>query len=249
MDDTVFLIDTGTGVREFGNQLMTRDEGPVQITVIYSHLHMDHIQGLPFFAPIYEKDTRFLAYCPKQAKTTSRQFFEWHMSNPWFPVDLRNLGGTLDFQDIEPGETFRVGPATIRTCLLNHPGGAMAIRVEHRGHAFVQASDVEHVEGEVDERLRNLAQDADFLSYDSTYVDGPEYEKHRGWGHSTWKAGVEVARAANVGRFIAFHHDPSHDDDFMDTLGRNMSQARPGSLVAQEGMLLDLLSGDVSSEL
>jgi phosphoribosyl 1,2-cyclic phosphodiesterase len=242
------LIDTGTGAREFGDKLMQESNGPIAITVIYSHLHMDHIQGLPFFGPIYESDTQFKAYCPQQEKRTSRQFFEWHMSNPWFPVDLKNLGAKLEFSDVTPGTCFEVGPARISTCPMNHPGGAMAIRVDHRGHAFVQASDTEHVGTQADPELSKLAQGADFLSYDSTYVEGPEYEEHKGWGHSTWSAGLRVAEAANVGRFIAFHHDPSHDDTFMDGIARDMEAVRPGSLVAKEGMLLDLLSGEVGTE-
>ena len=247
-DDTRLLIDSGTGVREFGDLMMAEKQGPMAITVVYSHLHMDHIQGLPFFSPIYESDTSFKAYCPRQEKRTSRQFFEWHMSNPWFPVDLKDLGARFDFTDIEPGTSFDVGPARVSTCPINHPGGAMAIRIDHRDHAFVQSSDVEHEGDFPDPRLTELAKDADFLSYDSTYVEGPEYEAHRGWGHSTWQAGLRVARAANVDRFIAFHHDPSHDDDFMDEVGRQMQAERPGSLVAKEGMVLDLLSGEIHQE-
>jgi phosphoribosyl 1,2-cyclic phosphodiesterase len=170
------------------------------------------------------------------------------MSNPWFPVDLKDLGAKFDFSDIEPGTSFEVGPAKITTCPINHPGGAMAIRIDHRGHAFVQSSDVEHEGAFADPVLTELARNADFLSYDSTYIEGEEYEAHRGWGHSTWEAGLRVADAANVGRFIAFHHDPSHDDDFMDDVGRQMKAVRPGSLVAKEGMLLDLLKGEVTQE-
>ena len=247
-DDTVILIDTGTGARAAGEKMLRESDGPLSVIVVYSHLHMDHIQGLPFFGPIYEAETQFKAYCPQQEKRTSRQFFEWHMSNPWFPVDLKNLGAKLDFQDVVPGAQFEVGPATVSTCPINHPGGAMAIRVDHRGHAFVQASDVEHEGTTADPLLTELSRGADFLSYDSTYVEGPEYEKHRGWGHSTWTAGLRVAEAANVGRFIAFHHDPSHDDAFMDGIARDVDAARPGSLVAQEGMLLDLLAGTVGRE-
>ena len=94
-DDAIMLIDTGTGARGAGEKMLRESTGSLSVTVVYSHLHMDHIQGLPFFGPIYESETQFRAYCPQQEKRTSRQFFEWHMSNPWFPVDLKNLGASV----------------------------------------------------------------------------------------------------------------------------------------------------------
>jgi ribonuclease BN (tRNA processing enzyme) len=104
---------------------------------------------------------------------------------------------------------------------------------------------VEHTEDHPDSALTELCRGADYLSYDSTYIDGEEYQKFKGWGHSTWRHGLDIAQAAGVERFIAFHHDPSHDDAFMDGVGRDLSAVSPGSMVAIEGMALDLLTGVV----
>lgn len=247
-DDEIILIDTGTGVRELGNRLMAEETLPLKITIVYSHLHMDHIQGFPFFAPIYVPSTQLRIISPRPANASSRDFLGWHMAFPWFPVDLNHLESSMDFDDIVPGTQVKLGDVTIDTCAINHPGGAQAIRVSHRGKAFVHASDLEHEGDQLAEDLVNLSKGAQYLSYDTTYVDGAEYEKHKGWGHSTWKHGIATAKAAGVETFIAFHHDPSHDDDFMDKVAADMEAAEPGSLVAREGMTLDLLKGTVTQE-
>lgn len=248
-DDQVFIIDTGTGVRELGNRLIREQQPPHTVKLFYSHLHMDHIQGFPFFAPLYMPSTTLHIYSPRPSKETPRQFMAWHMAFPWFPVELEAVPSTLESHDVPVGESLEVCGVKIETCPLLHPGGAMAIRINHRGHAFVQASDHEHdADNELHEPLVELARNADYLSYDSTYTPGEEYERYRGWGHSTWEVGTRVADAASVETFIAFHHDPAHDDDHMDQIAFAMDRARPGSLVAREGMTLDLLDGTVTLE-
>ncbi len=247
-DDEIIIIDTGTGARELGNRLMAEETLPLAISVIYSHLHMDHIQGFPFFAPIYVPSTEMRIISPQPSNATSRDFLAWHMAFPWFPVDLKHLESSIQFEDIVPGSTVKFGDVVVDTCPINHPGGAQAIRVTHRGKAFVHASDLEHEGDALDAQLIALARGAQYLSYDSTYIEGDEYDKHKGWGHSTWRHGVRTADAADVETFIAFHHDPSHDDEFMDRVAREMQAEAPGSLVAREGMTLDLLAGTVEVE-
>jgi phosphoribosyl 1,2-cyclic phosphodiesterase len=243
-DDTVLIIDAGTGARELGDKLRAElGDTPLSCHIVFSHFHLDHIQGFPFFSPIYDPRTTIHVHSHRPRQLALQDALAGQMTFPWFPVELENLEATLAFHDVRPGEAFEVEGIRIDTCPLNHPGGAMAIRVNHRGHAFVQASDVEHHPGRLADDLVGLARGADFLSYDSTYVEGHDYESHRGWGHSTWQAGLAVAQAAGVGRFIAFHHDPSHDDGFMDRVANDLEAIAPGSLVAREGLTLDLLSG------
>ncbi len=248
-DDQILVIDMGTGARELGRQLRGEFEPPLDVSILFSHLHMDHIQGFPFFDPIYDATTRAHIYSPRPEDATARQFLAWHMAFPWFPVDLDKLESDLEFVDVPPGEAFDVGPVRVSTCPIPHPGGAMAIRIDHRGHSFVHASDLEVGEGGPPEPLVELARGADILSFDSTYLPGVEYEQHRGWGHSTWRDGVAVADAAGVGTFVAFHHDPSHDDDLMDDLAASLHAARPGSHVAREGMTFHLLDDPLRMEL
>tara|TARA_Y100001968_G_scaffold305026_1_gene320548 strand:+ start:97 stop:912 length:816 start_codon:yes stop_codon:yes gene_type:complete len=245
-DDQVIVIDTGTGARRLGSQLLAEAYGEMELVLFYSHLHMDHIQGFPFFTPIYEPTTTIHIYSGPPAESTTRGVLTTQMADPSFPVPLEHLRSTLLFHHIERGDTVKLGKVEVQTCELNHPGKAMAIRVNHRGKSFIQCSDVEHLSDTPDETLVELCRDATYLSYDSTYVEGPEYDAHVGWGHSTWQHGTKVADAANVDTFVAFHHDPSHNDAFMDRVAKSLAAARPGSLVAREGMTLDLLAETVS---
>ncbi|MDP6942687.1 MAG: MBL fold metallo-hydrolase [Myxococcota bacterium] len=245
-DDQVIVIDTGTGARRLGTKLLAEAYGDLSLVLFYSHLHMDHIQGFPFFAPIYEPTTNVHIYSGPPAESTTRGVLTTQMADPSFPVPLSHLRSSLNFHNIERGDSVKIGSVEVQTCELNHPGRAMAIRVNHRGKSFVQCSDVEHQGPEPDADLVELCREATYLSYDSTYVEGPEFDAHIGWGHSTWQHGVKVADAAEVETFIAFHHDPGHNDAFMDRLAESLARARRGSLVAREGMTLDLLEGTVS---
>jgi phosphoribosyl 1,2-cyclic phosphodiesterase len=243
-DDQIFVIDTGTGARELGNLLMAEaGDEPIRATLLYSHHHLDHVQGFPFFVPIYQETTQMEIFSGTTNQGVAEQVLSAQMAYPAFPVGLDQLPSQLNFHVFDAGQTLTFGDVTVRTCPLHHPGGAVSYRIEHRGHAFVQASDVEHTENHPDPALTELCQGADYFSYDSTYVDGPEYERYKGWGHSTWQHGLEIAQAAGVKTFIAFHHDPGHDDAFMDGVAENLTALAPGSLVAIEGMTVDLLTG------
>jgi phosphoribosyl 1,2-cyclic phosphodiesterase len=127
---------------------------------------------------------------------------------------------------------------SIATAPLNHPNGATGYRVDYGGRAAAYVTDTEHENGRLDAAILGLIQDADLFIYDCTYTDG-EYPGYAGWGHSTWQQGLKLAEAAKVRRFVIFHHDPSHDDLFMDEIAAAAEAMRPGTVVAREGMLLD----------
>ena len=122
----------------------------------------------------------------------------------------------------------------MRTMPLNHPNGATGYRLEAHGRAVCYVTDTEHIVGELDDNVLELVRGADLMIYDSTYTD-EEYPAHEGWGHSTWQQGVRLADAADVGELVIFHHDPSHDDAFMDKVASRASTLRPGTRVAREG--------------
>ncbi|MGM0577408.1 MAG: MBL fold metallo-hydrolase [Myxococcota bacterium] len=246
-DGRILIIDTGTGARKLGQHLLAEADGtPLRVHILYSHLHLDHIQGFPFFAPLYSDDAELHVHSAVRTDAGTRDVLAAQMTYPSFPVGLSHVPADLRFHDVRPGEPFEVAGVRVDTCPIPHPGGALAFRIEHRGHVYVHSSDIEPTGPRPEPQLVELARGADFLSYDSTYSSPEEYERHRGWGHGTWQAGVDVAEAAGVDRFVAFHHDPNHDDDFMDGVAEALEAARPGSLVAREGMTLDLLTGRVS---
>jgi phosphoribosyl 1,2-cyclic phosphodiesterase len=247
-DDVVLMIDAGTGARRFGRRLLREQpEGTLRVALLLSHLHLDHVQGFPFFSPIYETRTELDIYSAAPPESSTQAALESQMSYPSFPVGLGNVAAKLEFKTVDRSGAFEIRGVRITTCPLDHPGGSMGIRVDHAGKSYVHASDFEHSATPPDELIA-LAAGADFMSFDAAYVDGDEYERHRGWGHSTWREGLGIAKTAGVGRFIAFHHEPSHDDEFMDRIAADMNAVQCGSLVAIEGMTLDLISGAVTYE-
>jgi phosphoribosyl 1,2-cyclic phosphodiesterase len=237
------IFDTGTGIRLLGQKLLRERQpgAPLSACIFYSHVHWDHIQGLPFFTPLFIPGTQLHFYGP-QGDLPLREVLSTQMSYPFFPVRLGDLASSHRYTDLQDGARVQLGADVTITCArLNHPNGVLAYRVDCAGHAVVYATDTEHYSC-VDPKLVRLAQGADLLIYDAMY-DDDEYAGRRGaprtgWGHSTWTEGVRVADAAGVGRLVLFHHDPAHDDACVRAIEQRAQQARPGTVAAREGQTL-----------
>ncbi|GAB5470043.1 MAG: MBL fold metallo-hydrolase [Rhodospirillales bacterium] len=239
LGDHLLIFDAGTGLRPLGRALI--EEGRLQGDVFLTHTHVDHIHGIPFFAPFFNPKGDFRVWAGHLApRLTLKQVLCKYMAEPLFPVPPDIFAAKVSYQDFEAGETLTPAPgASLRTTALNHPQGATAFRLEDAGRSFCYVTDTEHVEGVLDERILALVSGADIMVYDATYTDN-EYPQFRGWGHSTWQEGMRLAEAAGVKRLVIFHHDPSHDDEAMDGIKAGAEAARPGTLVAYEGMTLTL---------
>jgi phosphoribosyl 1,2-cyclic phosphodiesterase len=235
--DTRIALDAGTGLRRLGADLLARSRGPVELTVLLSHVHWDHIQGLPFFAPIYVPGTR-LRLAGGATGTPLQDTLRRQMSAPTFPVDWNDVPADRSYVELRDGMTTRIGEAQVRTARANHPDAVFAYRVEHDGHAVVYATDTEHYAC-VDPRLVALARDADVLVYDAQYLP-EEYAGKVGWGHSTYEAGAALARAANVGKLVLFHHDPGRTDHAVAAIERRARDVFDDVTAAREGMLIEL---------
>lgn len=237
------IFDGGTGLRNLGQQMLP--EMPVRANMFFTHSHWDHIQGFPFFVPAFVPGNKFKihgAIAPNGS--TIEQRLNDQMLHPNFPVPLQIMGATLEFCDIEVGEVVKIGEVEISNAMLNHPGEAVGYRVSYRGHSAAYVSDTEHFPERLDENVLRLAKDADVMIYDCTYTDAEYHDPSNskvGWGHSTWQEAVKLAKAANVKQLVIFHHDPTHTDDFMDDIVRQTSIALPSSIVAKEGMVLELI--------
>jgi phosphoribosyl 1,2-cyclic phosphodiesterase len=236
-----FILDAGTGVRRLGDSLLT--EGPLDATVLLSHLHWDHIQGLPFFVPAYLPSTKLQIVGSGGGAAALRDVLASQMTAPVFPVRLDELGAQLTLREVKNGETFHVGEARVRAARLNHPGGVLAYRIDYQGHSVVYATDTEHYAC-VDPTLRALAEGADVLIYDSQYTPeeyrGDAGRSRVGWGHSTYVAGAELARAAGVGQYVLYHHDPQRNDAGVAEVERRARELFPSSVAAREGMKIGL---------
>jgi phosphoribosyl 1,2-cyclic phosphodiesterase len=236
------IFDGGTGLRLLGQTLLK--EMPFEAYLFFSHSHWDHIQGFPFFAPAFIEGNCFHIYGPVAPNgATIEQRLNDQMLHPNFPVPLQRMGSVLKFYDLEPGETLRLDEVRLSTAMLNHPGEALGYRVSWQGRSAAYVTDTEHFPDRLDENVLRLAAGVDLLIYDATYTD-EEYHNPKankvGWGHSTWQEAVKVAKVANVKRLVIFHHDPLHDDDFMDWMGQQAVQAFPDTLIAREGLTLQL---------
>ena len=162
------------------------------------------------------------------------------MSFPLFPIQIEDLPATLEFHDFHAGDTISPRPGIeLRTAPLNHPGGATGYRIDHGGSSVAYITDVEIGEGPFDPVLLSLVKAADLMILDTTYTN-EELPSHVGWGHSSWQQGIRLAEAAGVGRLCLFHHDPEHDDVFMDAVEAAAHESRPGTFAAREGMQIEV---------
>jgi len=232
-DGTTLIIDGGTGLRNLGLELMR--EAPVPKSPIHflmTHFHWDHIQGIPFFAPLYNAANTVTFHSSLPGERIY-EILEGQMAHPYFPVPFVMLPAKREFVRVQ-SEGLHYGDLAIYPFPLNHPQGATGYRLESEGAVVVHASDFEHGNPEMDSVLRQYARDADILVYDSQYTP-KEYEMKKGWGHSTWLEGIRVAQEANVKRLILFHHDPSHTDAFLEALVQEARSHFPNVDAAKEG--------------
>lgn len=236
------IFDGGTGLRVLGQELLR--QMPVEAHMFFTHSHWDHIQGFPFFVPAFIRGNRFHIYGAKAPNNvTIEQRLIDQMLHPNFPVPLRAMGADLQFHDIEVGETVQIEEVQVESALLNHPGEAVGYRVSWRDHAVAYVTDTEHFPNFLDENVIKLARHADVLIYDATYTDEEYYAEKAskvGWGHSTWQEAVRVAQAAQAEQLIIFHHDPLHNDEFLDRVGHLVAKHFPNSLMAREGLEIRL---------
>jgi phosphoribosyl 1,2-cyclic phosphodiesterase len=236
--ERLLVLDAGTGLRYLGRTLM--NSAPLDADLFFTHTHFDHVCGLPFFAPFFMPQNRFRLWAGHlgEGLTLKRVLSEFMMS-PLFPVPPEVFKAGMEYRDFSAGATLKAGDAvSIRSTPLNHPDGATGYRIDYGGRSLCYLTDTEHVPGVPDRNILGLIQGADLVIYDSMYTDD-EYGRYVGWGHSTWQEGVRLCRQAGVKRLVVFHHDPEHDDDMLDGVAREVAAAIPGSVVAQEGMVLE----------
>lgn len=243
-DGTRLVIDGGTGLKHLGDEI---GFAPVDLTILFTHTHWDHIQGVPFFTPAYHPDSRIRFAGPTRDGQSIRDVLASQMRPPTFPIRLEDLAAKLEFVEIGgPGE-LELGPFRARWAELNHPDRVWAFRLSAGGRSVVHATDLEHASyagGALDDRLIRFSEGADLLIHDAQYtrdeylgVGGP---RRVGWGHSTWCEAVSVARAASVGRLALFHHDPRRSDAQVDALEREAANDFGPVFAAREGAAVGL---------
>ena len=233
----LLIFDGGTGLRPF--DLALAADGPLDADVFFSHVHLDHICGWPYFTGLMRPETSLTVSAGHLLPDhTIGQVLTGLLREPFTPVRADGVRARVTYHDFLAGETLEPRSGIrLRTAPLNHPQGATGYRVEYDGRTICYLTDTEHVPGAPDRNILDLIADADMVIYDSTYTDD-EFPAHVNWGHSTWQEGVRLCDAAGAKRFVVFHHDPDHDDAFLDRVAADVERMRPGSVVAREGMTL-----------
>ena len=242
-DGTRFILDCGTGLRMLGNRwAAAAGEKPSGAHIFVTHYHWDHIQGIPFFTPLYSTQNRFHFYSFRSqflGQDSLKRVFEAQMAHPYFPVDLSAMSAQREFTEIAGGDSFIVGDTRVVARWLNHPQGCLGFRFETPAGTIVYATDNEPGRPEFDRSLRELAEGADIFVNDAQYTP-EQLATHRGWGHSTWVEGVRVSEAAGVRNLVLFHHDPDSSDKIVDGILRDARSKFENAWAAAEGMVLTL---------
>jgi phosphoribosyl 1,2-cyclic phosphodiesterase len=229
-DGSLLALDAGTGIRSLG--LALRDE-PARLHILLTHLHLDHIQGLVFFAPAFKPQTEIVIWGPASPEASLRDRIARYISAPLSPVEVRELPCDVSFRHC-PETEWEIGPAKIRAASVAHRGPTLGYRVTDSGNSIAYIPDHEPGLGADLDRLAEdwisgfeLAQDATLLIHDGQYSD-EEYPDHLGWGHSAVSDSLAFARRVNARRTLLFHHDPMHSDDTLDAMDRQAREAWVG---------------------
>jgi phosphoribosyl 1,2-cyclic phosphodiesterase len=243
-DGTQFILDCGTGLRMLGSRWSVPDGGRSNGThILVTHYHWDHIQGIPFFAPLYVESNEFHFYSFRSkflGKESLKQVFEAQMATPYFPVDLSAMCAKRKFKEVDGGDTIVIGDNKITARWLNHPQGCLGFRIETPAGTVVYATDNEPGDAKLEENLRLLAADADILINDAQYTPEQLATTRRGWGHSSWREGVKIAQQVHAKTLVLFHHDPDSTDRMVDSILRQAREDFDSVFAASEGMVITL---------
>jgi phosphoribosyl 1,2-cyclic phosphodiesterase len=237
--EQLYIFDCGTGFRVLGQQLQeefAEKKRPLSAHVFVSHFHWDHIQGIPFFRPLYDRaDSQFLFHCSSRTRSL-KQVMDEQMASPYFPVNLSQMQAQQKFYDIDSGRLNLEDGVQIQASWLNHPQGCMGFRMETKDGVLVYATDNEPGDAAFDKSVRKLAEGADVLIYDAQYLPEEYAAEKRGWGHSHWREAVNVVMESGAKELVLFHHDPDHTDVVIDKIVHDARNYYPKVRAAAEGM-------------
>jgi phosphoribosyl 1,2-cyclic phosphodiesterase len=255
VDDEILILDSGTGIRPLGRALVAEFPGrPIQLSLLITHTHWDHIQGFPFFMPAYDPGNRITIDGFEGARQGLQSTLSSQMESPYFPITMLQMPGQVSIQEVK-GLDFKVGAVPVRAQFLNHPGVCTGYRLSTPGGDISFLPDVElcprlRADGaaaaspdrpanlcasEQDRKVIDFIRDSEVLILDAQYT-AEEYRKHIGWGHSCAEDSVAFALQAKAKRLFLFHHDPDHSDE---DISRIVARARQIAARCKSPLLIE----------
>lgn len=235
----ILVFDAGSGLTALGTDLIARDIR--QIDLFLTHAHYDHVEGIPFFDPFYQRNftTRFWGGRLKGVGNT-REIVDRLMIEPFFPISQEKFQATISYRDIADFEKIELGDGiSVRTTRLHHPGGATGYRVSHAGKSFAFITDTSHAADQRDVALVDFLKGADLFAYDCSYLDS-EFERFASYGHSTWEEGIRLKKASRAKAMAGFHHMPFRTDEAIDAIVSDVAGGEEGIFAAHDGMRIEI---------
>lgn len=256
-NDKIFILDAGSGLRVLGNELL-KTGSPIKASIFISHMHWDHIQGIPFFTPAFFPNNEFTFYGSEATEKDLFTIIADQMDPTYFPIEMKEMGSNMNFKPLYEGK-YEIDGIQIETIYVNHPGNALGYKFNLNDKVLVYISDNEPfpktkpdeqsdqvlLGEDSNQKLINFINNVDVLVHDAQYTQD-EYEKKMTWGHSPVEYTVDIALNASVKKLILFHHDPMHDDDMIDRMLKHAQEyaMKNGSqieiLAASEGYTVDI---------
>jgi phosphoribosyl 1,2-cyclic phosphodiesterase len=238
--ERTLIFDAGTGIRGLGSQLIGQHTNR-KIDLMFTHVHYDHVEGVPFFAPFFSTEFSIDVWMGHlDGADSTENAMKGLMRRPYFPVGPEVFAANIRYREIEEFERFKLGnDIEIITVPLNHPGGATGYRVEYKGNSFAFVTDTEHVPGKHDRNILGLVKDVDLFAYDTSFTD-EELKEFTGFGHSTWEEALRLRELSGAGAFLGLHHMPYRTDNDVDAIERAIKSRHPESGMAREGQTITL---------
>ncbi len=235
IDNKLLILDAGTGIRNLGNELEVQSS-KVTADIFITHTHWDHIQGFPFFKPLYKKGNYFNIYgCENIDKLLIHQ-----LQKTFFPVQFDQIKSELKFTYLQENDLIQINKKLkVRVLRSNHIGVNFAYRIESRGKACCYLTDMEHSEADK-HKLIDFIKKSDMVIYDAKYTDKEYCNGKKGWGHSTWQEGIKLVKAARAKKLILFHHAPHRNDKELEEIEKKAKLVYPDTQAAREGMVISL---------
>lgn len=246
-DKRNLIFDGGTGIVKLGDKMM-EEKGVKDTDIFFSHMHWDHIQGLPFFTPFYYPGNHFRLYGHDGDNKTLKEIITGQMVQPYFPITMEIMKSEILFKGIEPDMVMDMGYGVIvKTFALDHPGGSLSYRIESGDNSVVYCTDTETLYNDSRKKLIRFIKGADVLIYDA-YFTGKEYLKLGAkWGHSTWEEGTALSNEADISHLILFHHMRNRKDHEQELIENSARLRFENTFAAKEGMVITV-GGDITEK-